>query len=77
MVGSSYHPSIQVDNWNPLEVSSGGADFTLFTNSEMVYETIENKYAKGSLALIIDVDEAPARIQFDNFGFQPHVKNIR
>jgi hypothetical protein len=70
IVGRSYHPSIQADNWNRLEVSSHAANFALFINGVQVYETTENRYAKGDLAVIVTLDEGPAKIEFDNFGYQ-------
>ena len=70
MVHGLYHAAIRHGDWNRLEVSSRAASFTLYINNEVVYETTDHQYAKGDLAVIIDVDEAPAEILFDNFGYQ-------
>jgi len=72
IVNMRYHPYIHVGDWNRLEVSSGGEDFVLSINGEVVYKSIDNQYPMGKdLALIMNVSEDPARIQFDNFGYQP------
>jgi hypothetical protein len=70
LVSRQYHPAIRMGDWNRLEVSSRAASFTLFINNEVVFKTTDHQYAKGDLAVIIDVDGAPAEIQFDNFGYQ-------
>jgi hypothetical protein len=70
MIDYSYHPSIRADTWNRLEISSRGATFVAFINGEMVYETIDPQYAKGNLAVMVSVNDGPARIEFDNFGYQ-------
>jgi len=65
-----YSSSIRKSDWNRLGISSRGAQSVMFINGEMIYVMVDERQIQGDLALIINVNEAPAKVQFDNFGYQ-------
>jgi hypothetical protein len=69
-INSQYHPAIQTSDWNRIEVLVKDAHFVFLINSQIVYETNDDRQSTGGVALIIDVDEAETQILFDNFGYQ-------
>lgn len=69
---SSYSSFPYSDGWNRLEVSARDSHFTFFINGSQVYEMDDDRRKTGGIALVIEMNEkTPARIAFDNFGFQP------
>ncbi len=69
--------SIQYDgdlaDWNRLEIIAHGTHFTFLINGAQIYEMDDDRQKVGGLALVIELSEkAPARVLFDNFGFQSH-----
>ena len=71
-INSQYHPSIRTFDWNRIEVLVNGAHFVFLINSQVVYETDDDRQPTGGVALIVDIDKAGAKILFDNFGYQSH-----
>ena len=59
------------DDWNRLEINARGSHFKFLINGDWVYEMDDDRLEAGSLALMIELNEkVPAKILFDNFGFQ-------
>lgn len=59
-------------DWNLLEISARGANFSLSINHQQVAEFSDERLPEGSVALFIDVyEKEPGAIQFDNFSLQP------
>lgn len=59
-------------DWNRLEVSARGSHFIFLVNGSKIYELDDDRRKAGGIALFIELNEkTPARIVFDNFGFQP------
>ena len=69
-IDSQYHPSIQPSDWNRLEVLVNGSHFTFLINNQVVFETNDDRQPTGGVALMIEAEEAGAKILFDNFGYQ-------
>ncbi len=69
-INSQYHPSIQRSGWNRLEVLINGSHFTFLINSQVVFETEDDRQPEGDVALMIEAEESGTKILFDNFGFQ-------
>jgi len=68
-----YSTSFKEDDWNRLEVSARGDEFTFRINNELVYELTDDRIKEGGLALLVEMEgEDPATIWFDNFGLQRH-----
>lgn len=66
-----YSPVIQPADWNRIEVSARGGHFTFSINNSMVLEMTDDKQSIGDLALFVEIDDKnPAKVSFDNFGFQ-------
>jgi hypothetical protein len=66
-----YSNVIQSSDWNRIEISARGDHFTFIINNKVVSEMTDDRHLKGSLALLVEIDETkPATIWFDNFGFQ-------
>ncbi|RPI88612.1 MAG: DUF1080 domain-containing protein [Chloroflexi bacterium] len=66
-----YSTAIQPRDWNRIEVSARGDDFTFLINSLVVYEMTDGRQKNGDLALFVQItDQNPARVVFDNFGLQ-------
>jgi len=67
-----YESSIRRSDWNRIEINAREDHFTFTINNKDVFEMNDNRLGKGSLGLIIDIDEDNAtEIWFDNFGYQP------
>lgn len=67
----TYSESIQVSEWNRLEVSARGSHFTFIINDEIVFEMTDDRLPQGGLGLLIEVsEERPVSIWFDNFGYE-------
>jgi len=67
-----YDPAIKNDDWNRIEVSARGDQFTFIVNNVVVYELTDDRQPFGRLELYIEVNRTnPVSILFDNFGFQP------
>ena len=69
-IKSQYHPLIQLSDWNRLEVLVNGSHFVFLINSQIVYETDDNRQPVGGVSLMIEVEEDETQILFDNFGYQ-------
>ncbi len=70
--GSTRSHAIRNSDWNRLEISARGSQFTFIINHEVVYEMTDDRLPRGGLALFADInEEKPVTIWFDNFGFQP------
>ena len=66
-----YSDVIRQNDWNRVEVSARGNDFTFTINHTVVYEITDDRQPIGGLALLVEVNETnPVTIWFDNFGFQ-------
>lgn len=60
------------EDWNLLEISARGSDFTLSINHQQVAAYNDDRLSEGLVAILIDVYEKnPGSIQFDNFALQP------
>ena len=63
--------SIRPEDWNRIEVSARGNNFTFTINDIFVFETIDDRQKEGGLAVFIELNKKnPAIIWFDNFGYQ-------
>ncbi len=63
--------AIHNSDWNRLEISARGNQFTFLINHEVVYRMTDDRLPKGGLALFVDViEKRPVTIWFDNFGVQ-------
>ena len=69
-IHSGYHQSIRPSDWNRLEVLVNGSHFVFLINSQIVYETEDDRQPTGGVALVIEVEESGTKILFDNFGYQ-------
>jgi hypothetical protein len=69
-IDAQYHPSIRRYDWNRLEVLVNDSHFTFLINSQVVYETEDDRQPVGGVALMVEVQEDGTQILFDNFGFQ-------
>jgi hypothetical protein len=69
-INSQYHPSIRTSDWNRIEVLVNGTHFVFLINSQVVYETDDDRQPTGGVALVVDVDGTGTKILFDNFGYQ-------
>jgi hypothetical protein len=59
------------NDWNRLEIVARGPRFTFLINGDQIYEMDDDRQNVGGLALTIGVNEkVPAKVMFDNFGFQ-------
>ncbi|HMB23774.1 MAG: family 16 glycoside hydrolase [Chloroflexota bacterium] len=68
----TYSDAIRNSDWNRLEISARGDDFTFGINNEVVFEMTDDRQSRGGLAVYIEVNEkSPVSISFDNFGLQP------
>ena len=61
---------IHQSDWNRIEISARGDHFLFTINNKEVYKLTDERLEEGGLAIIIDVDESPAEVWFDNFGYQ-------
>jgi hypothetical protein len=66
----NYSALILRSDWNRLEVLASDSQFKFLINSQLIFETDDQRRTSGSLALFINVDEAETKILFDNFGYQ-------
>ncbi len=66
-----YSPAIHPVDWNRLEVKARGSHFEFFVNNQSIFKLEDDRRSFGGIALLIDVFEGPARVVFDNFGYQP------
>lgn len=69
-ISSNYSSYILPNEWNRLELLVQDTHFTFLINSQVVFETDDDRQSAGDLALFINVDEVGTKILFDNFGFQ-------
>lgn len=68
---SEYENAIRPLDWNRIEVSARGDDFTFTINNIEVFEMSDDRLKEGSLGIFIDAGKnTSAVIWFDNFGFQ-------
>ena len=71
-----YSPAIQAAEWNRLEVNARGDQFTFIINNIIVFEMTDDRQKEGEIALFVELhDENPAKVLFDNFGYQRSQKN--
>ncbi len=70
--GRQYSSFIYPHYSNRLEISTRGTHSVFLINRQTVFETDDEWQRSGGLALVITVKKNPARITFDNFGFQSH-----
>lgn len=68
--GRRRSPFIHPSDWNRLEVSTRDTHSTFSINGQVVFETDDEWQRSGGIALACSAKEAPARVLFDNFGFQ-------
>lgn len=66
-----YSNVIQHTDWNRLEISARGNNFTFTINNMDVFEMKDDRREMGGLAILFEVKETdPAVVWFDNFGYQ-------
>jgi hypothetical protein len=64
--------AIHENDWNLLEVSARGSQFTLFINHQQIYQFTDTRLPQGDVSLSISIfEEKPGRIDFDFFALQP------
>jgi len=68
--GRRYSPFIYPSDWNRLQISTRGTHSVFLINGQTVFETDDEWQRSGGVALVFSADKAPARVLFDNFGFQ-------
>jgi hypothetical protein len=71
-INSQYLPIIQPFEWNRLEVLVHDSHFVFLINSQVVYETDDDRQSVGGVALMVEVEKGGTQILFDNLGFQSH-----
>lgn len=63
--------AIILDDWNLVEVSASGADFSVLINHQQVLTFTDNRLASGEIAILVDYySETPGQIEFDFFALQ-------
>jgi len=61
------------DDWNLLEISARGDDFSIFINHQPVTTFTDNRLASGLAAILIDIyGVEPSLVEFDFFALQTH-----
>jgi len=71
MSKSVFSSAIENSDWNRIEISAQSDDFIFSINNMLVYELTDDRQPTGALGVIIEIREKnPAKIWFDNFGFQ-------
>jgi hypothetical protein len=64
--------AIRADDWNLLEISARGEDFSLTINHQPVGAFSDSRLPSGRVAILVDIyGYEPARIVFDVFALQP------
>jgi hypothetical protein len=64
--------AINEDDWNLLEVSGRGSNFTVTINNQQVAQFSDNRLEEGLFSIFIDIYEvSTGRIEFDFFALQP------
>lgn len=59
-------------DWNLLEVSARGEDFTVWINHQPMLTFTDDRLPSGSVSLLLDIyGVAPIQIEFDFFALQP------
>jgi hypothetical protein len=69
-INAQYHASIRRYDWNRLEILVNDSHFIFLINSQMVYETDDDRQPVGGVALMVEAQGDGTQILFDNFGFQ-------
>jgi hypothetical protein len=63
---------INENDWNLLEVSGRGSNFTITINNQQVAQFSDIRLEEGFVSIFIDVyEESTGRIEFDFFALQP------
>ncbi len=64
--------ALREDDWNLIELSARGPNFTLSINQQEVAQFSDDRLEEGFVAIFIDVyEKTPGRIEFDFFALQP------
>lgn len=64
--------AIASDDWNLIEISARGADFSILINHQQVLSFSDTRLASGQIAILVDYySENPGQIAFDFFALQP------
>jgi hypothetical protein len=64
--------AIQTGEWNLLEVSARGEEFTVTINHQPILTFSDERLASGMVAILIDIyGQEPSLIEFDFFALQP------
>ena len=68
----SFTEALLQDDWNLLEITARGEDFTVSLNHQQVTAFSDSRLPGGSVAILIDIyGSAPGQIEFDFFALQP------
>ncbi len=60
------------DDWNLIEVSARGEDFTITFNHQQQISFSDSRLTSGAIAIMIDIyGDQPGQINFDMFALQP------
>jgi hypothetical protein len=63
---------IHDNDWNLLEISARGPDFTLYINNQQVAQFSDDRLEEGIFSILIDIYEVSSgRIEFDFFALEP------
>lgn len=64
--------ALQEDDWNLIELSARGPNFTIFINQQEVAQFSDDRLQEGLVAIFIDIyEKTPGQIEFDFFALQP------
>ncbi len=64
--------ALRMDDWNLLEISARGENFTIWINQQQMHTFRDDRLASGKVSILIDVyGEAPGQIECDFFALQP------
>lgn len=64
--------AIITDDWNLIEVSARGPDFSVLINHQQVLTFSDSRLNSGEIAILVDYySEAPGQVEFDFFALQP------
>ncbi len=70
--GWTFTEAILQEDWNLLEITARGEDFTISINHQQVIAFSDSRLPYRSVAILIDIyGNAPGQIEFDFFALQP------
>jgi hypothetical protein len=60
------------DDWNLIEISAKGSDFSIFINHQRVTSFTDNRLQSGTVAIMVNINGlTPGKIEVDFFALQP------